>query len=80
MELSREVVDGVKTSTLWVHIVDPQTAEKKPLREVAWVFEEGPEEDAKCEIGVYAAKPIADEGDGEKELDVNFEDFIVEQW
>ena len=80
MELSREVVDGEKTSTLWVHLVDTQAGEKRPLREVAWVFEEGPESDAECEIGVYAAKPIEDEDEIGKELDVRFEGFVVEEW
>lgn len=81
IELSREVADGVKTSTLWVHFIDPVSGNKRPLREVAWVFEEENfERDGECEIGVYAAKPVRDEDDGEKELDVHFEDLRIEEW
>lgn len=81
VEISREVQEGERTSTLWVHSVHPVTGEKRPLREVTWVFEEeNVEDDALCDVGVYAAKPIQDEDDPTKELDVTFEDLHVETW
>ena len=80
VEMSREVKDGEKTGTLWVHIVDTTSGAKRPLREVAWVFEDGPESESDCEIGVYAAKPIRDEEDGDNELDVIFEGLRIEEW
>lgn len=81
IELSREVANGEKTSTLWVHFIDPVSGNKRPLREVAWVFEdENLKGNGECEIGVYSAKPIRDEDDSEKELDVTFEDLIIEEW
>ncbi|KAL8896818.1 MAG: hypothetical protein Q9207_007522 [Kuettlingeria erythrocarpa] len=81
VEVTREVQDGEKTSTLWVHYINPSTGEKRPLREVAWVFEEEKmKTDLECEIGVYAAKPIADESKPENELDVTFEGLSVETW
>ena len=81
IELSREVANNEKTSTLWVHFVDPVSGNKRPLREIAWVFEEDNfNGNGECEIGVYSAKPIRDEDDGEKELDVSFKDLIIEEW
>ena len=81
IELSREVANNEKTSTLWVHFVDPVSGNKRPLREVAWVFEEeNLNGSGQCEIGVYSAKPIRDEDDSEKELDVIFEDLIIDEW
>ncbi len=51
--------------------------ERRPLREVTWVFEE---EEGECWIGVYAAKPLKDEGDekGKKSLEVQFRGLEVE--
>ncbi|KAG7009602.1 hypothetical protein G7Y79_00002g007170 [Physcia stellaris] len=81
IELSREVEDGEKTTTLWVHSVDADTGERRALREVSWVFEdESLRQEVECEIGVYVAKPIRDEADEKKELEVNFEDLVIEQW
>ncbi|KAL8750762.1 MAG: hypothetical protein Q9184_006309 [Pyrenodesmia sp. 2 TL-2023] len=81
VEIIREVRDGQKMSTMWVYYINPSTGEKRPLREVAWVFEEESlRDDAECEFGVYAAKPIADESDQEKELEVTFEDLKIETW
>lgn len=81
VEVSREIVDGEKTSTLWVYSVHPETGDKRPLREVTWVFEEeNLQDDALCEVGVYAAKPIADKDNSTKELDVTFEGLQVETW
>ncbi|KAL8922313.1 MAG: hypothetical protein Q9208_005283 [Pyrenodesmia sp. 3 TL-2023] len=81
VEITREVRGGQKTCTMWVHYINLSTGDKRPLREVAWVFEEGEYgDDAECEIGVYAAKPIADESDPQKELEVTFEDLKIETW
>ena len=81
IEMSREVAGDEKTSTLWVHSVDTSTGEKRPLREVAWVFEEDSlQRDSECEVGVYAAKPIKDEADQENELEVRFENLVIEEW
>ncbi|KAL8937604.1 MAG: hypothetical protein Q9216_004344 [Gyalolechia sp. 2 TL-2023] len=82
VEMTREVLeDGEKTSPMWVHSVEvPSTGERRrALREISWAFEEGNSED-ECEVGVYVAKPIADEIDPEKELEVRFEDLRVETW
>ena len=81
IELSREVANGERTSTLWVYLVDPASGNRRPLREVAWVFEEENfNRDEECEIGVYTAKPIRDASDGERELNVSFEDLVIEEW
>ena len=80
IEISREVKDGQKTSTLWVHVVDPVSGNKRPLREIAWVFEGGVETEEECEIGVYCAKPIQDEDNTGKELNVTFENLVIQQW
>ncbi|KAL9009760.1 MAG: hypothetical protein Q9173_005236 [Seirophora scorigena] len=77
----REIMDGEKTSTLWVYSVHPATGDKRPLREVTWVFEEeNLQDDALCEIGVYAAKPNPDKDNSTKEFDVTFEGLQIETW
>lgn len=65
--MEREVVDGKRTSTLWVYLIEGM--ERRPLKEVTWVFEE---EEGECWIGVYVAKPMKIEGDekGKKSLEV----------
>ena len=79
VEMTRELRNGNLTSTLWIHGVNTSSGEKLPLREVAWVFEEASlKDDAECEIGVYVAKPIRDDLDPSKELEVTFEDLIVD--
>lgn len=81
IELSREVTKGEKTTTLWVHSVDASTGQKRALREVSWVFEDGSlQQETECEIGVYSAKPIKEESDEKKELEVKFEDLVIEEW
>ncbi len=81
VEITREVQDGEKTSTLWVHYINLTTGAKRPLREVAWVFEEETmKNNLECELGVYAAKPIADESKPENELEVTFEGLVIETW
>ena len=76
--MTREERNGNFTSTLWIHSVDASSGEKTPLREVAWVFEETSlKNNAECEIGVYVAKPIKDDLDPSKELEVTFKDLTV---
>ncbi|KAK3168100.1 hypothetical protein OEA41_004546 [Lepraria neglecta] len=81
--MEREVLEGVGGSTLCVYVMEG--VEKRVVREVTWVFEEvngeGEEEgelDGECWVGVYAAKPTKDEGDGERELSVEFGGLVVE--
>lgn len=52
-------------------------ANKIPLREISWVFEK---EDQECWVGIYAAKPIKDEDDAERLLQVDFKDFAIERF
>lgn len=77
VEMEREVVDGKRTSTLWIYMVDGET--RRPVREVTWVFDgvdEGNEGD--CWVGVYAAKPTKDEDDGSRQLKVIFNGIRIE--
>ena len=83
VEMEREVLEGVGGSTLFVYVMEG--VEKRVVREVTWVFEkvdgEGGEEgelDGECWVGVYAAKPTKDEGDGGRELSVEFGGLVVE--
>lgn len=87
MEIEREVSeDGERGSTLWVYSVEKSSSaageegeRRRALREISWVFGEEIAE-GECEVGVYVAKPIADDLDPEKELEVRFEDLRVETW
>lgn len=74
--MEREIVDGKPTSTLWVYLIEGN--ERRPLREVAWVFEK---EEGACWVGVYAAKPMKDDGDEEgiTSLEVRFEALEIEE-
>ncbi|MCJ1263513.1 hypothetical protein MMC22_003383 [Lobaria immixta] len=77
VEMEREVVDGKRTSTLWIYMVDGET--RRPVREVTWVFDgvdEGNGGD--CWVGVYAAKPTKDEDDGSRQLKVIFNGIKIE--
>lgn len=73
VEIEREIVDGKPTSTLWVYVIEG--LERRPVREVSWVFDEA---DGQCWIGVYAAKPKKDRDDGESALDVEFNHLLIE--
>ena len=80
VEIEREVVDGEKTSTLWVYVIETG-GKRRPLREIAWVFEGAePRDGPLCYVGVCVAKPKRDEDDGERGLEVTFKDFEVETW
>ena len=77
IEMERELVDSRLTSTLWVYLVKGN--ERKPIREVTWVFHpEGDGEDNDCWVGLYAAKPTKDGGDEDRQLEVVFDWFHVE--
>ncbi len=73
VEIEREFVHGEPTSTLWVYVVEG--LERRPVREVTWVFDEA---DGECWVGVYAAKPTKDQDDGERALEVEFGHLLVE--
>lgn len=62
-------------STLWVHCL-LEGGGKRALREIKWAWMEGREADAELLVGVCAAKPA--EGEGEGDLEVVFDDFILE--
>ena len=75
VEMEREVREGVGGSTLCVYVMEG--VEKRVVRKITWVFEEG-ELDGECWVGVYAAKPTKDDGDGGRELSVEFGGLVVE--
>lgn len=64
-----------KDGSLWIYVIEG--VERKPIREVTWVFEEaehnGPK-DRECWVGAYAAKP-SKEGEG---LTVSFGHLVIE--
>ena len=78
VEMEREVKDGELTSTLWIYMVDGE--ERRPLREVSWIFEsaEGDAGTDDCWVGIYAAKPTKDEDDKSHHLQVVFNHVDVE--
>ena len=57
-------------STLWVYVLEG--GQKRALREIKWAFMEGREADAEMWVGLCAAKPTPDEGDGESGIEVAF--------
>lgn len=66
-----EVVREPETNSLWVYLIEG--IQKSPLREVTWVFEE----EANVQdfwVGVYAARPLSEEGD----LVVNFGHLVLD--
>ena len=70
VEMTRED-DG----SLWVYVIEG--VERKPIREVTWVFEDvEPKENGEkeCWVGAYAAKP-SKEGEG---LEVKFGHLVIE--
>lgn len=62
--------------------------ERRPLREITWVFEgltaQDPsnevEEAVNCKIGIYAAKPNADEDQTAQPLEVHFEGLQIDRF
>jgi len=67
-------------TTLWIHAGQAGSEKLLPMREVKWAFMEGRNE-GDIWVGVYAAKPQADEGDeneGAKGIEVSFSDLEIE--
>ena len=77
VEMEREVVNGKGTSTLWVFVYGKDGV-RMPVREVTWVFEGANEKEIECWIGIYAAKPMKDEDDQERQLNVTFDGLSIE--
>ena len=84
VEMEREVVDGKETSTLWVNVV-MNGGQRRPVREITWVFEEAEEgkdnnggDERECWVGVYTAKPTRDTDDEARLLQVQFRDLVIE--
>lgn len=66
-------------STLWVFAI--MNGSHQPLREVKWAFldnESQSNQQSEMRIGVYAAKPTADQGNAEAPIEVLFEDLFLE--
>lgn len=85
LEVEREVVDGKKTSSLWIyawHDYENESKRKKVgVREVTWVFEgeDAKGDDANLWVGIYAARPTAPTGENREQeaLEVSFKGFAV---
>lgn len=79
VEMEREVKAGRKTSTLWIYAII--NGERKPIREVTWVFaslESTKSAEPECWVGLYAARPSGDTED--VELEVKFKDLEIKTW
>ena len=76
VEMEREVIEGEKGSTLYIYVMEG--VEKKPIREVTWVFGEEEETEGECWVGAFVAKPTKDADDEEKALSVDFGNLSVE--
>lgn len=77
--MEREVKDGERTSTLWIYAI--VNGERRPIREVTWVFESlehATSVEPGCWIGLYAARPSS--GTDDTELKVEFEDLQIDTW
>ena len=74
--LEREETKGSLDTSLWIYHVDKDGV-KKPLREVTWLFHDLDEE-TKCWVGAFCAKPIADSDDPNRSLTMSVEDFELE--
>ncbi|KAI9844691.1 MAG: hypothetical protein M1837_005433 [Sclerophora amabilis] len=77
VEMEREVKGGSLGPSLWIYVVNGE--ERRPIREVSWVFED----EAKVShtwVGVYAAKPTPDTAVGKENdtLEVSFKDLVVD--
>ena len=80
IEIARESgTDGKLSSALWVYLIEG--AERKPLREITWVFENADAKGAdieECWVGLYAAKPKENEARPDEALKVFFTHLDVE--
>ena len=83
VELEREVKHESKTPTLWIYAVDV-AGNRRPIREITWVFEnakeDGPDDEQVCWVGAYAAKPMKDEVDAFRQVEVHFRNMFIETW
>ncbi|KAL8788325.1 MAG: hypothetical protein Q9213_001722 [Squamulea squamosa] len=75
MEREVKPQTGEKTSTLWIRYLDSESKEWKPIREIAWGFEN---DDGAVQVGVYAAKPTPDLES--EELNVEFTGLEIKRW
>ena len=78
VEMEREVIEGEKGSTL--HIYMMEGIERKPIREVTWVFGEDEDMEGECWVGAFVAKPKKDADDEEKALSVDFGNLSVDSF
>ena len=78
VEMEREVIEGEKGSTLLIYMMEG--VERKPIREVTWVFGEDEEMEGECWVGAFVAKPTKDADDEEKALSVDFGNLSVESF
>ena len=71
-----------KVPSLWVYLVEG--GRRRPIREIKWPFVRddgvvvGEEEGEECWVGVYAAKPTAEQADPGEGLDVRFGGLTIE--
>ena len=78
VEMEREVIEGEKGSTL--HIYMMEGIERKPIREVTWVFGEDEDMEGECWVGAFVAKPKKDADDEERALSVEFGNLSVDSF
>ena len=81
VEIEREVKHGAKTPTLWVYMIE--NSERRPIREVTWVFEEAERtngQNLECWVGAYVAKVNKSSDKVEQRLQVKFWDMQIEAW
>jgi uncharacterized protein len=90
IQVERQVKEGQKVGSLWIYIIDEETREKVPIRQITWWFRHnileqnskamsGSEDNRRLFIGVYAARPTVPAGEGKEneELVVKLEGFEV---
>ncbi|TKA28487.1 hypothetical protein B0A50_03954 [Salinomyces thailandicus] len=77
-------IEAVRSeTTLWVYSISEE-GQSQPLREIKWAFIDAMPSDKtssdveQLRVGVYAAKPTADEGTADAKLDVHFEGLDVQ--
>lgn len=79
--------DGAKVCTATVEAVREdkklivnviEDGVKRPLREIMWAFLEDRDGDAEMWVGVYGAKPTAENEDAAKGIEVSFEGLVVD--
>ena len=76
IEMERGVIEGEAGNTLWIYVMEG--IERKPIREVTWVFAEEKEMEEECWVGAFVAKPTKDADDETKQLSVEFGNLSIE--